>query len=121
LRDQVEKPCGEDEGGGSTEEKHPRRMPHMPLSTLFAGEEDWDEEAPDTVEKERDERRQRFRGLNAPGHTPIWTLSGPVGLCPARTLRSEQIAELELFGKLSFNQIRLRILLLQEILDQHLR
>jgi hypothetical protein len=30
------------------------RMPHSPLSTLVIGEEDWEEEAPVTVEKERD-------------------------------------------------------------------
>jgi hypothetical protein len=30
------------------------RMPHLPLSTLVAGEKDWVEEVPITVEKERD-------------------------------------------------------------------
>jgi hypothetical protein len=31
-----------------------RRMPHLPFSTLVTGEEDWEEEAPVMVEKERD-------------------------------------------------------------------
>jgi hypothetical protein len=48
-----QKPCGEDEQGVSRRRNTLGRMPHLPLSTLVAGEEDW-VEVPITVEKERD-------------------------------------------------------------------
>jgi hypothetical protein len=66
LRDRVEKPISHLGGleveniAVRTREKVPRRistlgrMPHSPLSSLVTGEEDWKEEAPVTVEKERD-------------------------------------------------------------------
>jgi hypothetical protein len=64
------------------------------------------------VEKERDERRQLFGGLNTHRHTSARTLSGPAGLCLARTLCPEQIAKLELFQKIEVLKrigLRLRI------------
>jgi hypothetical protein len=42
------------------------RMPHTQLRTLFTGEE-----APVMVDKERNERRQWFGGLNTPEHAPV--------------------------------------------------
>jgi hypothetical protein len=66
LRDRVEKPISHLGGleveniAVRTREKVPRRistlgrMPHSPLSSLVTREEDWKEEAPVTVEKERD-------------------------------------------------------------------
>jgi hypothetical protein len=69
------------------------RMPHSPLSTLVTREEDWEEEALVTVEKERDGEEAMVRGFKHPRICAwpdiVWadpTLPKPGRLCLARTL-----------------------------------
>jgi hypothetical protein len=73
-----------DEGGGSTEEKHPREGTRLALENLGHWRRGLEREShrPDLVrDREIERRRQWFRGLNTPGPAPGRTLSGVIGYC----------------------------------------